>query len=299
MASPQAEAMWQMFRDAPVKQTDLDLPQRRAAGVQAEMATSTPDGVHYADAPEVGGFWAVPPAARDGAALLYLFGGGFMLGNPESRRKTAGHLALATGTRVLVADYRLAPENPFPAGLDDAVAAYRWLVTQAAGAAPIAPERVVLVGDSAGGGLCIATMLVLRDAGEPLPGGCVTISPWVDLTLSGGSMQRCAASDVELTEPGLRELAEWYLGDGDPRAPLASPVFADLSGLAPLLCVVGSDEILLDDSVRLCLAVIEAGGTATLHAVAGMQHAFSIWAGVFPEADASIELIGGWIRATA
>ncbi len=298
MASPQAEAMWQMFRDAPVKQADLDIPQRRAAGVKAEMATAVPEGVTYIDAPEVEGFWAAPPDARDGAALLYLFGGGFMLGNAESRRKTAGHLALATGTRVLVANYRLAPEHPFPAGLDDAVAAYRWLLTQDAGDAPIAPERVVLVGDSAGGCLGVATMLAQRDAGGPLPGGCVAISPWLDLTLSGESVTRAAALDVELSEPGLRELAAWYIGDGDPRAPLASPVFADASGLPPLLCVVGADEILLDDSVRICHNVVAAGGTATLHVVAGMQHAFSIWAGVFPEADASIAFIGGWVRAT-
>jgi monoterpene epsilon-lactone hydrolase len=298
MASPQAEAMWSMFRNAPVKQADLDIPQRRAAGVKAEMATADPVGIEYVDAPEVGGFWAVPPAARAGAAMLYLYGGGFMLGDAESRRKTSGHLALATGTAVLVAAYRLAPEHPFPAGLDDVVAAYRWLVTQEAGGGSILPGRVVLAGDSAGGGLAISTMLVIRDAGEPLPGGCVAISPWLDLTLSGESVERCAAADVELDEPGLQELAAWYIGDGDPRTPFASPIFADVSGLPPILCVVGGDEILLDDSVHICGNVIRAGGTATLHAVAGMQHAFSIWAGVFPEADQSIAFIGGWVRAT-
>lgn len=297
MASPQAEAMWKMFRDSPVKQADLEIPERRAAGVKAEMATADPVGIEYLDVPEVGGFWAVPPAARAGAAMLYLYGGGYMLGNPDSRRKTAGHLALATGTCVLVANYRLAPEHPFPAGLDDVVAAYRWLLAQDVGGERVVADRVVLAGDSAGGGLSVAAMLVLRDAGDPLPGGCVAISPWLDLTLSGESVSRCAALDVELDEPGLQELAAWYIGNGDPRAPLASPVFADASGLPPILCVVGADEILLDDSVRICRNVVRAGGTATMHAVAGMQHAFSIWAGVFPEADASIAFIGGWVRA--
>jgi epsilon-lactone hydrolase len=215
-----------------------------------------------------------------------------VLGTPASRRKTAGHLAVTAGGRVLVPTYRLAPEHPFPAAVEDAVQAYRWLLEQG-----VAPSQLVVAGDSAGGGLALATLLAARDRWLPLPAGAVLLSPWVDLTCGGDSTDDQAGTDLECARAGLAEMAGWYLAGADPRHPLASPVFADLSGLPPILCLVGGDEDLLDDSVRLVRAAGIAGTDATLVVAAGMQHVYPIWAGAFPEADAAITLIGDWVRA--
>lgn len=238
------------------------------------------------------GLWADPPAARPGPAILYFYGGGYVLGSPASRRKTAGHLALAAQARALVPAYRLAPEHPFPAAVEDAVAAFRWLLAEGADAA-----RVVLAGDSAGGGLALAAALALRDRGLARPAGVVTISMWGDMTCSGETMESRAVEDICCSRDGLMELAGLYLAGGDPRQPLASPVFADYAGLPPILCIVGGEERLTDDSVRAVRAAGQAGVDATLFVAAEMQHVFPIWAGAFPEADAAIRLIGDWIRA--
>jgi acetyl esterase/lipase len=292
MASAEATALWKAFRDAPVKQIDMPLAQRRDAGEHAEDPTAEPVGVTFGPADRVGGLWALPPSPRAGAAVLYLFGGGYVLGSPASRRKTAGHLALATNARVLVPSYRLAPEHTFPAAVDDAVAAYRWLLRQGAAA-----ERAVIVGDSAGGGLAVATALALRDARDPRPAGVVAMSPWADLACTGRTMETQKDVDCEATRPGLLEMAGWYLAGKDPRTPLASPVYAHFDGMPPLLAVVGGNEILLDDAVRLVRATGQAGINASLHVGGGMQHVFPIWKGAFPEADAAIALIGDWITA--
>ncbi len=207
-----------------------------------------------------------------------------MLGSPDTRRKTSGHLVLAAKARVLVPNYRLAPEHPFPAAIDDAVHAYQWLLDHGS-----EPSKTILAGDSAGAGLAVSTAIALRDRHLPMCAGIVAVSPWADLTCSGA---------------GLLEMADWYMSGADPSQPLASPVFADLAspvfadlaGLPPLLCVVGGDEILLDDSVRLVRNAGTAGIDATLFIAAGMQHIFPIWAGAFPEADAAIALVGNWVR---
>ena len=210
---------------------------------------------------------------------------------PATRRKTAGHLALAAGARVLVPNYRLAPEHPFPAAVEDAVRAYQWLLDHGG-----EPSKIFLTGDSAGGGLAVATAIAVRDRHLPMCGGIVAISPWADLTCSGESMTSRAEVDIEITRAGLLEMASTYLHGADPTQPLASPVLADLTGLPPLLCLVGGDEVLLDDSVRLVRNAGVAGIDATLSITAGMQHVFPIWAGSFPEADAAIGLIGNWVR---
>jgi acetyl esterase/lipase len=294
MTSPEAQALWQAFAQAP-KQAELPLAARRQAGENAEMPTAEPAGVTNEEAPVVGGFWAVPNAPRDGAAVLYLFGGGYVLGSPASRRKTAGHVANAAAARVLVANYRLAPEHPFPAAVDDAVAAYRFLIGQGA-----APEHTVIMGDSAGGGLAFACALALRDAGDAMPAGIVGLSPWADLQCHGGTMDTCAGVDIMCTRASLLEMADSYLAGHPPTDPLASPVDGDLSGLPPALVLVGGDEVLIDDAVRLVRGIGEGGADATLFVGAGMQHVWPTWAGAFPEADAAITLVGDWIRrATA
>jgi monoterpene epsilon-lactone hydrolase len=286
MISKQAREFWSLLKSAP-KQIDLPIDQRREAGEHAEDATAQPAGVTFAPVADVGGFWAEPPKGTPERTILYLFGGGYMLGSPASRRKTAGHLALAAKARVLVPNYQLAPEHPFPAAVNDAVRAYEWLLADGE-----EPSKIVVAGDSSGGGLAVATVIAVRDRGLSMPAGVVALSPWADLTCSGDSMTSRAATDLECTRPGLLEMAGWYLGGANPRQPLASPVFADLTGLPPLLCLVGGDEILLDDTIRLVRNAGTEGVDATAFIAAGMQHVFPIWAGVFPEADAAIAMIG-------
>ena len=177
MPSREALAFWDAMRAAP-KQVDLALPARRAAGERAEAATAELMGVTYRPAPEVSGLWAIPEAARPGAAMLYLFGGGYVLGSAPSRRKTAGHLAKAARATVLVPGYRLAPEHPFPAAIEDAVAAYRFLLDGGRRS-----DAIAIAGDSSGGGLAVACGLAVRDRGLAAPAGVAAISPWADLDL--------------------------------------------------------------------------------------------------------------------
>jgi epsilon-lactone hydrolase len=293
MMSPEALAFWQAMRAAP-QQISLPLEKRREAGEHAEDATSEPAGISFRPAPEVDGIWAVPEQADTAIGILYLFGGGYVLGSPASRRKTAGHLAAAAGARVLVSNYRLAPEHAFPAALNDALKAFSFLLSSGTGA-----EHSVIVGDSAGGGLAVACGLALRDRGEPLPAAIAALSPWADLTCSGESMNENATRDIECTKSGLLEMARSYLRDHNPRDPLASPVFGSFEGMPPLFSIVGSEEVLLDDSVRLVRAAGLAGCDARLHIVPGMQHVFPIWCGVFPEAGREVTTLGAWIRSVA
>jgi acetyl esterase/lipase len=288
--SKEAKRFWALLKSFP-KQIEMPLAQARAVDLCAECFTSEPSGVIYSPAPEVDGFWAAIEGASSERAILYFFGGGYLVGTPATRRKTAGHLALSAGAQVLVPNYRLAPEHPFPAAVEDAVRAYQWLLDHGG-----QQLNIFLAGDSAGGGLAVATAIALRDRHLPMCEGIVAISPWSDLTCSGESMTSRAAVDIECTRAGLLNMAGSYLHGVDPAQPLASPVFADLTGLPPLLCLVGGDEVLLDDSVRLVRNAGVAGVDATLSITAGMQHVFPIWAGKFPEADAAIGLIGHWVR---
>ena len=291
MVSPEALKLNDILRDAP-KAVDMDLPHQREAGEHAEDMTSEPDGVRYEDAPEVGGLWATPNHWDGESAIVYLYGGGYVISSPHSRRKLAGHLANASSARALVPRYRLAPESPFPAAVEDAAAAYRWLLGEG-----LRPGRVVVAGDSSAGRLALAAMLKLREDGAPRPAGGVAISPWVDLACTGETLDENAAADLTATKASLQRMAGQYLQGADPRAPLASPLYADLSGLPPLLLVVGGDEALLDDSVRLARRAGMAGVDVTLYVGAGMQHIFPIYCGAMPEADAAVAMIGGRMRS--
>ena len=289
MISKQAQEFWALLKSYP-KQIAMPLSQAREADTRSEDFTSEPVGVNFTPVPEVDGLWAEVPGAD--RIILYFFGGGFVLGSPDTRRKTAGHLALAAKARVLVPNYRLAPEHRFPAAVDDSVRAYQWLLGHGG-----EPSKTIVAGDSAGSGLAVSTAIALRDRHLPMCAGIVALSPWADLTCSGESITSRAAADIECTRSGLLEMAGLYMDGADPSQPLASPVFADFAGLPPLLCVVGGDEILLDDSIRLVRNAGTAGVDAMLFIAAGRQHVFPIWAGAFPEADAAIALIGNWVRA--
>lgn len=224
--------------------------------------------------------------------ILHLHGGGYVMGDPAGSRGLTTALARGTGARVLSVDYRLAPAHPFPAAVDDALAAYRALL---AGGTP--PGRIAIGGESAGGGLTVALLLAIRDAGMPQPACAFPLSPWVDLTCEAPSYASRAARDPLLTRDVLRDMAREYLAGGDARTPLASPLLADLSGLAPMLIQVGDDEVLLDDAVRLADAVRNAGGDADLEVWPDMIHVWQMFAGALPEADQAVDAICRFITA--
>jgi acetyl esterase/lipase len=229
-------------------------------------------------------------AERD---ILYLHGGGYVVGSPLLFRDLTWRLAKAARARVLCMDYRLAPEHPYPAALQDAVEGYQWLVSRGVGA-----NRIVVVGDSAGGGLALAILLKLRDEGAALPAAAVALSPWTDLALTGGSCARNVKRDVFKLEE-LRMLAAFYLAGADPRSPYASPLFGDLAGLPPVLIQVGSDEMLFDDSVRVAERLRSAGGEAELEIWPRMPHGWHLYARILPEAQQAISRVGEFVQAKA
>ena len=215
--------------------------------------------------------WIETPDATQGA-LLYLHGGAYSLGSVDTHRELIARLAHGTRRRALAINYRLAPENLFPAALDDTVSAYRWLLAQG-----ISPERIVIAGDSAGGGLAIAALVALRDAGTPLPAAAVCLSPWLDLTLSGASVHTQAAADPILDAASLDRYARAYAAGQPLNHPLLSPLFADLRGLPPVLLQAGGAEILFDDATRLTAAARAAGMAVTLQTWEGLFHVFQMF----------------------
>jgi acetyl esterase/lipase len=231
------------------------------------------------------------PGAAEDAALLYFHGGGFFIGSANGYRVLSAELARAGGLTMWSLDYRLAPEHPFPAALDDCVAAYRALVDGG-----IAPERIVLAGDSAGGGLVISTLVALRDAGAPLPAAGLALSPWVNLACDGPTIASKLAEDPSLTPEGLHAGARHYLGEADRREPLASPLFADLAGLPPLMIQTGSAEILLGDSVRLAEAAGAAGTPVRLDIWPNMPHVFAGFSFMLEAGKLAIGDAGRFIR---
>ena len=274
----------------------LTTAERRAQYERAEKVFPTPPDVKVerVNAPAAPAEWLRPPSAVPGRVVLYLHGGGYVIGSPRSHRHLAAAIAGAAGASALLLDYRLAPEHPFPAAVEDATAAYRWLLDQA-----IAPGHIVIAGDSAGGGLTVATLLALREARVPLPAGGVCISPWVDLTCSGASYATKAAADPIVRRAGVEEMARAYLGARPPRTPLASPLFADLRGLPPLLIHVGSDEVLLDDAVQLAERAKAAGVDATLEIYDRMIHVWHWFLPMLDEAQTAVEAIGRFVRSRA
>ena len=205
--------------------------------------------VEAADANGVAAEWTTTPEADPSRAIMFLHGGGYISGSLDSHRHMIAQAGREARSRTLALAYRLAPEHPFPAALDDAVAGYRFLLAQG-----FAPKHIAIAGESAGGGLAVATLVSARDAGLALPACCWLSSPWVDLEVTGGTVTTKATVDPLIQKPYLLELAAAYLNGADPRTPLASPLYADLAGLPPMLIQVGSAETLLDDAVRLARA---------------------------------------------
>jgi epsilon-lactone hydrolase len=232
------------------------------------------------------------PGADASRCIYYLHGGGYVIGSVASHRILTYDLSKASGIRVLSMDYRLAPENPFPAGLEDAVSGYRWLLESG-----IKPEHVAIAGDSAGGGLAVATLLALRDRGLPMPAAAVCFSPWVDLLGEGESMATRADVDPMIQKDGLLWYTGLYMADGDPRDPLASPLYADLSGLPPVLIQVGDAETLLDDSTRLADRLENAGVSVEFKVWDRMIHVWQLFAPILSEGRDAIGEAGAFMAA--
>ncbi len=235
--------------------------------------------------------WVSASGADPHKVTLYLHGGGYTCGSINSHRGFAAVLSKASGTTVLLIDYRKAPEHPFPAALDDSVTAYRWLLRQG-----FKPKNLAIAGDSAGGGLTLATLVALRDAGDPLPAAGVLLSAWTDLAATGDSYTSRAKYDPLLTTFGTLEQVKLYLGEQDPRkVPLASPLYAELHKLPPLLIHVGQDEIVLDDSTQVTEKIKATGGEVILKVWEGMWHVFQMQYAIVPEAQLAVSEIGRFL----
>src|SRR5271156_291752 len=238
--------------------------------------------------------WVTAPGADAGRAVLYLHGGGYVIGSIATHRGLAARISRAAKARVLLIEYRLAPEHPFPAAVEDSVAAYRFML-----ASGLKASRIAVAGDSAGGGLTLAALVAIRDAKLAMPGAGACLSPWVDLEGLGDSMKSKAAVDPIVQKDGLAEMAKLYLAGKDPRSPLAAPLYADLAGLPPLLIQVGTAETLLDDSTRIAERARKAGVKVTLEPWENMIHVFQIFAPMLDEGQNAIEKIGEFVRANA
>jgi epsilon-lactone hydrolase len=253
---------------------DATVAQMRRDWDAAFETCTMPVSCERVSAGGVDGEWIAPANAAKDKAILYFHGGGFRIGSVSSHRDLIARIADASGCRVLAINYRLAPEHRFPAPLEDSLAAYGWMLGQG-----LKPEALALVGDSAGGNLVLTTMLSLRDRGLPLPVAAVLMSPWTDLAATGASYSSRAKADPIHQRSMILALAKNYLGDdGDPRNPLASPLYADLAGLPPLLIQVGGRETVLDDSIMLADKARATGIDVELRVWDSMIHVFQMFA---------------------
>jgi epsilon-lactone hydrolase len=246
--------------------------------------------ITHVEAGGVPAAWIVPSGLEPKRIVLYLHGGGYNAGSITSHLPLTSNIALAAKARVLAIDYRLAPERVFPAAVEDAVAAYQWLLMES-----IPARQIVVAGDSAGGGLTLSLLLSLREKGLPLPAAAVCLSPWTDLTCSGESWSTNAKVDFMLKKGSTLQAAKLYAGDADLRTPLASPLYADLAGLPPLLIQVGSEEVLLSDSTLFAEKARLAGVDVALENWKGMQHVWQYAASFLPEARQAVARIGEFI----
>lgn len=296
MASDQIQGIISMLRTAAAERGDLEMSVEEWRAAYGGLGSMLPvrEGVPVvvADAGGVPAEWI--GADDDGPVVVYLHGGGYCIGSLDTHRPMLTHLAAAIHGRVLAVDYRLAPEHPHPAALDDAVAAYGHVL-----ASGVDAERVVIAGDSAGGGLTLSTLVALRDAGDRAPAAGVCLSPWADLTQSGATIITKAEIDPMVRGKDLDRWAAAYRGDEPAETPAISPVFADLHDLPPLHIEVGSAEVLLDDARRVAAAAEAAGVVVSLHEAEDMIHVWHFFAGIVPEADEGIARVAEFITERA
>ncbi len=292
MPSDDIKKVREMIASLPPR-TGMSIPERRATMDAWDKAYPVADDVTVASAKvaEVPVEWITAPNASEDAVLLFLHGGGYVIGSPDSHRHLVANLSEETGLQGLLVDYRLAPEDPFPAAVEDAISVYAALLTHGFEA-----EEIVVAGDSAGGGLVIAMMLAIRDANLPLPAAGICLSPWNDLTGTAKSLETNASVDPTVTKESLDFFAGEYLGEEDAQNPYASPLFGDFTGLPPLLIQVGSVEVLLDDAVMLAERAKEAGVSVTLEVWDEMIHVWHRYYPVLQEAREANARIGEYVR---
>lgn len=288
--------LYQVWSNRMVANPNMTIEDLRSLFDEWEKPTFEPEDVTY-KTDQVGGvdcLWAYPVGCDKTKVLIYTHGGGFAVGSAASHRKLAGHMAKALGVSAVVLDYRRAPENPFPAQLEDAAAVYQALL-----ASGIKAKDIGTIGDSAGGNLAVASVLKFRELGLELPGYVIAFSPWLDMELTGGTLESNADTDVFITVPLLQGMIGMFLGDDSTkvRDPLANPLHADFNEFPPLYINAGGAEVLLDDARRLHARAVDAGVQAELSVVDGMQHVFPFLAGRAPEADEEIQKIAAWYRA--
>ncbi len=293
MPNPNIEAIRQM-----VAASGLDagtIPEQRQAMEATAGMQRLPDGVTVETTTVAGrpAEWIAPDTDANQSVVIYLHGGAYCIGSLSTHRNLVSRLALAYGGRVLNLDYRLAPEDPHPAAIDDVVAAYCELLDHG-----LDPSDMALAGDSAGGGLTVAALLAIRDAALPMPAAAVCLSPWADLTQSASTFDTRAEADPMVTKAMLDEMADAYLAGRPATDPLASPALGDLTGLPPLLVQVGDAEVLLDDSIRLRDAALAAGVEVTLDVWPDMIHVFQAFPPeLLPESDQSLTKVGAFLAA--
>ena len=291
MPSKELQMIIEMLESRPVPENATIEEQRAAMQAFAQLPIDEDVRCEAVNAEGIPAEWVAAPEAVDERVVYYLHGGGYVMGSIDTHREMASRLSRAARARVFLIGYRLAPENPFPAAVEDAVAGYRWLLSRG-----MDPEKVIIAGESAGGGLTVATLVTLRDAGEPLPAAGVCISPWADLEGTGESMVTKADIDPMIQRDGIVMMAKAYLGEADPRTPLASPIYADLAGLPPLLIQVGTSETLFSDATRLTERAGLAGVDVVLEPWEDMIHMWHMYASMLPEGQQAIDRIGEFVR---
>jgi epsilon-lactone hydrolase len=291
MASEQLQKVIDRIKSAPANPR-ATIEQRRAGMEKISERVASDVTCTAVSAGGVAAEWVSAPGAAQDRVILYFHGGGYTAGSIVTHRAMVARIARASNARALLIDYRLAPENPFPAAVDDAVASYKWLLAE-----KFSPKKIVIAGDSAGGGLTLAMIAALKQQKLPMPAAAVPISPWTDLEGTGDSIKTRAASDPMVSQDNLVGSAKSYYGTENPRNPLVSPLHADFHGFPPMLIQVGDAEILLDDSTRVAERAKAAGVKVDLEVWPEMPHVFQVFAKILPEGQQAIDKIGRFVIA--
>ena len=293
MAGPEIVKLKRILREKGAAASDAPVPleQRRAGMEKMAFKVAEDVGVETVTVAGRPAEWLRAPGAQSERAILYLHGGGYVMGSPNTHRSLGGEVSRSSQASVLMLDYRMGPEEPFPAAVEDGVAALQWLIDQG-----FAPKNIAIAGDSAGGGLTAATLVAARDKGIAMPAAAVCISPWSDLTCSNESYQTRAEADPMIDQKGISGTAGLYLKGKDATDPYASPNFADLRSLPPLLIHVGRDEVLLDDAIKLDAKATAEGVDSTLEIWDDMIHVWHAFHPMLPEGRDGIQRIGEFLQ---